>query len=272
MKPVKNTETPPFVAVPVRAFAECKDPFELSVVAALQFWFWWKGDDQNGLGPEGVAAMCLMSESKAKQVLNDLEKRGWIAKGNGRRDLGQKTRYRLTLLPMDFKAAYAILGVRLPQSYKVQGELALTAPDAPPPSSHQEALTGAPQSRTNIKGIDLRPSEVNRTAGAVKHPQQDELWNGMKDVWAKKFPGEVLQWPDPKNPVTAIQKFQQKLGALIDTFTVEGTLARWSNLVNDGFNRPSLRVFLADAEKFTQARNQGRGNYNAVSHTRDFEG
>lgn len=117
-------------------------------------------------------------------------------------------------------------------------------------------------------------SRVSRikTAGAVVHPQQTELWHGLQAIWLKKFPQDPLKWPDPKNPVTAITGFQKKLGALIDTFGVEGTLSRWTNLVNDGFNRPSLRVFLADAERYTQARSsKGQGSYMGQP-TRDFEG
>lgn len=159
-----------------------------------------------------------------------------------------------------------------------------TKGEAPPLSAFMHAprvgvlpalANSQPRQNTHPKQGLSSNSRVSRikTADAVVHPQQTELWHGMQAIWLKKFPQQPLAWPNPKNKITAIAGFQQKLGDLIDAFTVPGALERWGNLVNDNYNRPSLRVFLADAEKFTQAARSGRGGaYIAVTKTGDFEG
>lgn len=123
----KPTDGDHFVLLQLRAYVEFLDPFELAVVSTLAFWDWV--DPQTGLGPDGVAKLGRMSTGKAKMVLTDLLKRGWVIKENGRRDLGERTRYRLSLDPMTWKEARTWAGVQLPGAQTVGDGPATTWPD-----------------------------------------------------------------------------------------------------------------------------------------------
>lgn len=157
----EKTAIDPFISLNVRAFIEAKDPYEVMVILAMNFWYWWK-DDRDGLGIEGIAALGKLSAAQAKRVVARLKAKGWI---EASRPFGGKSRYRLVIPKMSFKEAYSLASNWLPQSQLSELQLAPTEP----PISSDRANNGLPQSPPNIKRSEEKTQTQEKDL--IAHPE-----------------------------------------------------------------------------------------------------
>lgn len=127
---------------------------------------------------------------------------------------------------------------------------------------------------TPKQGASSKQSVSNtHTADAVnvKHPDQDKFWVKANEIWLGKHPGKPLEWPGPRSAVP-IANFHKKLTACLNRWGWEQLTVMWGNCVNDRFVMASLRVFFADPEKYSGARQDKGGAYHQVEVGSDFKG
>lgn len=270
----KGSEREPFTTIDIRAVID-STPEEKAVILAIQFLHWWLGPDKakglelieavliNPERPKRLKAgttkdeLAQISPRAIKRAIARLRARGWLETS---RAFKGKTSFTLTVPTLAFKAAYEIVGARLPESIRAElaqraiepsGQLGLSLGPGGPERGASSAQ-GLLSNQTPIQTQEKDPTP-DKPASSGKHPDQDRFWKTAGETWAKRFPGHKLEWP------TDAKGFNKKLTDQLGRLGAEELARRWSNCVNDPFSRPSLRNFMNDTDAWVMARTKESG-------------